>query len=209
MGDTHNTIETAVQLKRKGELIFPSDFRGLGTTHAIKKALSRLAQNGKIKRLTTGMYYIPKKDPLFGERPPSAEEVVEMIAKKEKINIKPAGSYALNRLGLTTQVPTRRVYITDGHAKQFSIGKLEIKFKPTTHKRLSRKGSISSLVIQALEELDINNIDKDTEQKIKMLLQNEKPPILKHDLELTPARISDYIVKLLKEKKNDILVKTN
>ncbi len=201
MGDIHSTIEAMIRQKKKGGLIFPSDFRGEGTDAAIKKALSRLAQKGEIKRLTHGIYYVPKMDSILGEHIPSADEVVDSIAKKEKVNVKPAGAYALNKLGLTTQVPTRRVYITDGHAKQFSLGRLEIKFKPTTHKRLSRKGKISSLVIQALEELDINNIDDKTKSSIQRLLRDEKPEILKHDLSLTSAKINDYIIKLLKEDK--------
>ncbi len=47
-----------------------------------------------------------------------------MLAKKEKIRVKPAGAYALHQLGLTTQVPTKLVYITDGHPRLFKLGKL-------------------------------------------------------------------------------------
>ena len=109
-------------------------------------------------------------------------------------------SSALNKLGLSTQVPTRLVYITDGPPRQLKLGKLEIKFKATSHKKLATTGKISALVIQALEELDLNNIDESRTARIRQLLLTEDPKKLKHDLTLAPARIHDYIVKLLNEK---------
>ena len=198
MKKTHTYIEHLLSKKKEGELIFPSDFRGTGTDTAIKKALSRLSAKGSIKRLAHGVYYIPKNDPILGEIRPSADDVVRMLAQKEKIRIKPAGAYALHQLGLTTQVPTRRVYITDGHPREFMLGKLQIKFKATTAKRLLRKGKISSLVIQALEELGTDKIDVETTAKIKSLLLKEDPKVLKHDLEVAPVKVNNFIIKLLK-----------
>jgi hypothetical protein len=199
MEKTHTHIEHLLSRKKKGELIFPSDFRGLGTDSAIKQALSRLTKKGLIKRLAHGIYYVPQIDPVLGEIRPGADEVVKMLALKEKIRIKPAGTYALHELGLTTQVPTRRVYITDGHPRQFVLGKLQIKFKATTAKRLLRKGKISSLVIQALEEIGTDKVDSETIVKIRELLLKENPRMLKHDLELAPVKVNNFIIKLLKQ----------
>jgi len=199
MEKTHSNIERLISRKKKGSLIFPADFRGLGTDSAIKKALSRLARAGAIKRLAHGIYYIPKTDPVLGEQLPGADEVVRMLAQKEKIRVRPAGAYALHRLGLTTQMPARRVYITDGHAREFMLGKLQIKFKATTAKRLLRKGKISSLVIQALEEIGTENIDPATTSKLRELLLRENPRMLKYDLELAPVKVNNYILKILKQ----------
>jgi hypothetical protein len=209
MVKAHTYIESIVLRKKDGELIFPTDFRGKGTEDAIKKALSRLAQKGVLKRLSHGIYYIPQIDPVLGELRPGADDVVKMLAKKEKIRVRPTGAYALHRLGLTTQVPTKLVYITDGHPRHFKLGKLQIKFKATTPKKLSTIGKISSLLIQALEEVGPENVDASMESKIQDLLKNEDPKKLKHDLALAPAKINDYIVKLLKKQENDRLVEPN
>jgi hypothetical protein len=209
MVKAHTYIESKLLRKKDGELIFPTDFRGKGTEDAIKKALSRLAQKGVLKRLSHGIYYIPKIDPVLGELRPGADDVVKMLAKKEKIRVRPAGAYALHRLGLTTQVPTKLVYITDGHPRFFKLGKLQIKFKATTPKKLSTIGKISSLLIQALEEVGPENVNASMESKIQELLKNEDPKKLKHDLALAPAKINDYIVKLLKKLENDRLVESN
>jgi hypothetical protein len=198
MENVHKHIEHSVSRRKKGDLIFPTDFRGKGAQTAVKIALSRLSKEGKLKRLAHGIYYVPKIDPLFGAIYPAAEEIAEAIAKKEKVRIKPAGAYALHRLGLTTQVPTKLVYITDGENRQIKIGKTTIRFKATTPKKMAMEGQLSSLVILALDELNAKNIDTDTEKKIKMILEKENPGLLKRNLALTSGRIHDYIIKLLK-----------
>lgn len=200
MEKTHTHIERAVTRKKGGSLIFPSDFRGMGTDVAIKQAFFRLTKKGVIRRLAHGIYYIPKIDPLLGELRPSADDVVRMIAQKEGIKIKPAGAYALHQLGLTDQVPTKRVYITDGNNRLISLGRLHIKFKRTTSKKLLRKGKISSLIIQALEEIGTESVDAEMRAKIYNLLKKENPRILKNDLALSPVKVNNYIIKLMKEK---------
>ena len=103
MTGTHKHIETSLARRKPGELIFPTDFRGKGTESAIKKALSRLATTGTLKRLAHGIYFVPKADPVFGTIYPPAEEVAKMIAKKEKVRIRPAGAFALHQLGFKPQ----------------------------------------------------------------------------------------------------------
>lgn len=202
IGKAHTAIEIAVSKKKGGEILFLTDFRGTGTQSAIKKTFSRLTEKGIIKRLAHGIYYTPKKDPVLGELIPGPEEVLRMIAKKEKITIKPSGAYALHKLGLTTQVPTKMVYLTDGPPKQLKLGKLEIKLKATTPKKLATKGKISGLVMQALEEIGTCKLSPATEQRIKELLLVENTRDLEHDLKLFSTRINDYIVRLLKNEQH-------
>jgi len=83
-----------------------------------------------------------------------------LLAKKERVQIRLAGAYALHKLGLTTQVPTRLVYITDGQSRLLAVGKSSIRFKAKAHKKFTTKGEVSSLLIQALEYLPPKDIDK-------------------------------------------------
>jgi hypothetical protein len=196
---------------KPGEIIFPSDFRGVGSQVAIKQALSRLTRTGKVRRLGHGIYYIPKRDPVLGEVRPAADDVVNRLAQKEHVRIRPAGAYALHRLGLSTQVPTKLVYFTDGNSKRFRLGKMEVRFKPTSPKKMSIKGELSGLVIQALEELGTSSITSDVEKKLAEFLLKEDPKILRHDLALATVKINDYIVRLLKKTavRDDQLASTN
>ena len=202
---THSIIESSIGKRKPGEIIFTTDFRGKGTQDAIKKSMSRLAKNGRIRRIAHGIYYIPKKDPVIGEIRPNPDKIIDMIARKEHIRVRPSGTYALHRLGLSPQVPTKRVYLTNGNAKQFMLGKIKIKFKPASPKKLAMRGKISSLVIQAVEEIGIDRINPEIENKLHGYLLSEDPKNLKHDLELASGKVNDYIVKLLRKgsQKND------
>jgi len=201
MDNVHKHIEHSILRHKKGAIIFPTDFRGKGSDTAIKMSLSRLCKEDKLKRLAKGIYYIPKVDPLFGTLLPVPEEVAEAVAKKEKVEIKPAGANALHRLGLTTQVPTKLVYITNGEDRQIKMGKTTIRFKATTPKKMAMEGELSSLIIQALSELKTKNIDSYTENKLKTLLEKETPNRLKKNLSIAPANIHNYILKLLNKPK--------
>jgi len=110
-------------------------------------SLSRLVKEGKIERLAHGIYFYAKIHPTMGKLQPSLDEIAEAIAQKEHIRIRPSGAYALNKLGLSNQVPTRIVYITDGQVKQIRFGKGSIKFKPVRPKKFGTIGKISGLLI--------------------------------------------------------------
>ena len=45
---------------------------------------------------------------------PSVEYIAQAIAKRDKAKIVPMGAYALNRLGLSTQMPMNVVLLTNG-----------------------------------------------------------------------------------------------
>jgi hypothetical protein len=191
-----------------GGVIFPSDFRGHGSQDAIKMALSRLVKQGHLKRLAHGIYYRPFIDPKLGELIPSPEAVAENLAEREQVRIRPAGSYALHKLGLSTQVPTKLVYLTDGHPRKLKVGKATIEFKATTPKKMALKGSISGLLILALEELDIDHINETTEKRIMGLLAREDYSNLIHDLRLAPGKIYNYLEKLLKRLEESSIFST-
>ena len=196
----HKQIEKKLVKIKKGQLLLLSNFREMGSDVAIRKAFSRLSNEGKIKRIARGIYLVPESDSILGELMPSMESVAEFIAKKEHIRIKPVGSYALHKLGLTTQVPMKLVYFTDGPARLIKIGKTTIKFKPTTPKKLALEGELSSLIIQALEELGTENLEAGTIKRIKELLKKEDPKKLMKDLKLAKATISKFLFALLNEK---------
>ena len=89
-----------------------------------------------------GFYVCPKVSELIGEVMPTAEEVAQGIAKRDKIKLVPTGTYALNALGLSTQVSYETLFfLTDGAApNQLKVGKRTIKLKRTTPKKPVSQG---------------------------------------------------------------------
>jgi DNA-directed RNA polymerase subunit K/omega len=190
-----NQIEKVINTKRKGSLILPDDFIDYGSSEAIRKALDRLEDKKIIIRVAQGIYVQPKISQLIGPLTPSAEEIAEAIAKRDRIRTIPSGSYALNALGLSTQVPMKIVLLTDGSPREIKVGKRTIKFKRTTPKNLMAKGKISRLVIQALKEIGNGKVKIEEEQKILELLKKENEKDLKHDIALAPV----WIQKIMKK----------
>lgn len=202
MKSIEKQIEKSITTKRKGTLFIPDDFLSYGSSEAIRKALGRLEDKKIIIRVSQGIYVQPKISKLIGPLTPSAEEVAEAIAKRDKIRTIPTGSYALNALGLSSQVPMKIVLLTDGSPREIKVGKRSIKFKRTTPKNLMAKGKISRLVIQALKEIGIGKIRIEEEHKILELLKKENVIDLKHDIALAPVWIQKLMKKALTDGQN-------
>ena len=197
-----NKIVAQIAALPKGELLLPVDFQELGSSEAVRLSLFRLEKKDFIVRVAQGIYVRPKESSLIGKLTPSAEEVAEAIAKRDRIRTVPTGSYALNALGLSTQVPMNIVLLTDGSPREIKVGKRTIKFKKITPKNLLAKGRISRLAIQALKEIGNGKITAEEEQKILGLLRKEEVNNLKHDIALAPVWIQKIMKKALSDGKN-------
>ncbi len=202
MQSIEKQIEKSIKSKPKGTLILPDDYVSYGASKAIQKSLERLADKQVIVRVAQGIYVRPKISKLIGTLVPSAEEVAEAITKRDRIRTVPAGSYALNVLGLSTQVPMNIVLLTDGSPREIRVGKRKIKFKKTTPKNLLAKGKISRLVIQALKEIGNGKVSAQEETKIIELLKKEEVKDLKHDIALAPAWVQKIMIKAISDGKN-------
>jgi predicted transcriptional regulator of viral defense system len=199
---SNQIVETIIK-KGRGKIIFTNDFSLLGTEFAIRQTLSRLCKEGLILRISAGIYIYPKISKLVGVVYPSVEEVVKQIAKHEKSRIVPTGLYALNKIGLSTQVPMRFVFLTDGAARELKIAGIKVKFQKTIAKNLSFKGKLTILVVSALKEIGKNNLQENELQRINELLSHETKVIILHDSKLAPNWIAEIMLNTLKTKNNE------
>jgi hypothetical protein len=181
----------------RGSVIFVDDFLDYGNPESVKKALLRLQKKDILVRLAHGIYLYPKVDKELGVLFPSTEEIGKAIARRDKARIVPTGILALNMLGLSTQVPMKIVYLTDGATRIVKIGKRTITFKKTSPKNLLVKGKLSSLAVQALKSIGRNNVDVETIEKIKAILKNEKKENIKNDAKLSPAWINKILTNII------------
>ena len=98
------TAKIRRKINRGGERVWrPEDFRHLPFT-AVAQALSRLARQGAIERLSKGVYYRPRPTALGKSRPNPAH--IRRLASGRK-TIFPSGLAAANLLGFTTQTAAR------------------------------------------------------------------------------------------------------
>ncbi len=199
---TNKVIDELKKLQ-KGTVLFVDDFLDFGNPESVKKALFRMEEKGLLIRLAHGIYLHPKKDKDLGVLYPSAEEIAIAIAKRDRARIIPTGVQALNKLGLSTQIPLKVVFLTDGAARSIKIGKRTITFKKTSPKNLLAKGEISGLAIQALKSIgqyksDNYRIEDDVLTRLLTILKKEKKENILHDAKLAPAWINKILMSATK-----------
>ena len=190
-----NKIANGLKLQPKGSVFFVNDFLDYGNPDTVKKALLRLKEKETLVRLAHGIYLYPKIDKELGILFPSTEDIAKALARRDKARIVLTGVQALNKLGLSTQVPMKVVYLTDGATRNIKVGKRTITFKNTSPKNLLAKGEISSLVIQALKTIGQSKVDEKAISKIKILLQKEKIENIINDAKLAPAWINKILTQ--------------
>lgn len=193
-----NIITNSIKKRGRGALFFPSDFSKVGERSAVLKALERMTNVGTIIRVARGIYCYPKidKELGLGTLYPTYEEIAQAIAKRDKARIVPAGIYAMNRLGLSTQVPMNIVYLTDGSPRKVVInGNRGILFKHVAPKNLAFKNQLALLINSALKEIGQDNVTDEDKDHIKSLLSNEPKDIILQDIKLMP----DWIASIIRE----------
>ncbi|MBN1904528.1 MAG: hypothetical protein JW927_05460 [Deltaproteobacteria bacterium] len=184
----------------RGWVFTPVHFSDLGSRDAVASALRRARQSGIIRQLARGLYDYPRNDKEFGILSPSTESVARALAGRDAVRLQPSGAYAANLLGISTQVPMKILYLTDGSSRKVKIGKKEITLKKTTPLNMATAGRKSGLVIQALRHMGQKHVDEDVIVKIDSQLDaNSRKQMLK-DVRFAPAWIADIMRRLSKNE---------
>jgi hypothetical protein len=138
----------------EGKAFSAKDFLDIGSRTTVDVALHSLTKEGEIRRIQRGLYDMPKVNPaLGGKLSPDIDEAARAIARRQRWKIVPEGSWAANLLGLSTQVPSKIIYLTDGPNKEVPIGRRSIYFKHARPKAMAGLEGKFALVVQALRHL--------------------------------------------------------
>lgn len=197
MSSISKQIENKVLSYKPGTVFFLDSFYDIESTEeAIRKTLGRLVEDKRIVRVARGIYCYPKKDKWDGANlRPSIEDIAIAVADRDKVRIIPTGEYALNKLGLSTQVPANAVFITDGSSRKISIGSGKgILFKHTSEMRsFAYNSKLVQMIVFALKEIGKNNATDEQLGIIKNHLDQLPIDTYKEDLKLAPAWIRQII----------------
>ena len=150
-----NTFET-------GTVFTATDFADIADAKTVHMSLTRLTDENTIRKVTRGIYLKPKFSTLLNEelhaRP---DDVAHSIARNYGWTIIPSDAAALNVLGLSTQVPAKWQYISNGPYKEYNINGTQISFKHTNkNTELTQVSYKTALVIRALKALGKNNVSE-------------------------------------------------
>ena len=193
-----NKITMRLRGKGRGSIVFQQDYAECGSPSAVKSAFFRLYVDGVLIRLAHGVYLYPKEDTEYGIGfvYPSIEKIAQAIAKRDKAKIVPTGAYALNRLGLSTQIPMNVVFLTNGTPRQIKVGNGRgILFKHSSSgKNFAYKSELTMLVVSAMRTIGKEKI---TEKEKSLLIEHVRTLSDKefnHDIKLVPAWVRKILM---------------
>ncbi|QIE48212.1 hypothetical protein G5B38_21650 (plasmid) [Pseudohalocynthiibacter aestuariivivens] len=183
--------------KGRGAIFAPSDFLDIGSRASVDQALSRLADHGVIRRLTRGLYDYPKKSPRFGYVSPSADDVAQAVARKDNQVLQPSPAMAANQLGLSTQVPSKPTYMTDGPTRVKTIGQQVIQFRNASSKTLVGAGQKTGAVFQALRYVGKDRVDDQVIGKLARALDDKDRTLLSKQSKHVPAWMHPVVQQIV------------
>ena len=180
----------------RGTIFFPSSFPAYGDIKSVSKSLERLTNDAVIVRLDNGIYLYPKidKELGLGVLYPSVEDIALQVAKRDRAHIAPTGAYAMNLLGLSTQVPMNVVFMTDGSPRKIKLGNNRtITFKHTVPKNLAFTNKTAQLATFALKEIGQNSVNEEHLKTLKHVFTTINEKSIEEDNKLMPAWIRKII----------------
>ena len=183
----------------RGSIFFPEDFSFVGGVKLVGAALMRLCDEGIITRVAQGIYCYPQIDDKYGmgQLMPSIDEIAHAISNRDKSRIVPTGTYAMNILGLSTQLQANVVYYTDGSPRRVNVGNGRgILFKKSNEmKRFAYKNELMQLIVAALREIGNGKVSEEEINIIKNRISEVNDAEFNKDIALAPA----WVQNLLKE----------
>ena len=199
MDSIQKNILARMRKLRAGKIHTSKDFLDLGSRAAVDQALSRLAAHNTIRRLGRGLYHIPRMNQTLGiELAPDMDAVAHAIARKTGSRVVPSGAVAANWLGVSTQVPAKPVYLTDGKSRSIRVGSTVFTMKHVSPRDLPLGNPTSALVFQALRYLGKGSISDDTVTHLRERLPAEDRRKLLKDLWCVTGWIAEVARKVCK-----------
>lgn len=198
MNSVAQEIGCSIDAIGRGRIFFADDFVNMGSAENIRQTLGRFTKNEKIVRVANGIYCYPEVDDKLGlgVLMPTLDQIANAIAERSHARIVPTGDYALNVLGLSSQVPLNCVYLTDGSPRKVEIaGGRGVIFKKTAPKNLSFKNRLAMLVTSALKSIGRENVTAEQIAHIEQLLKKEDKDSVLADLALMPIWIRKIVAK--------------
>lgn len=190
-------VQRRIRARGEGAVFAAKDFLDLGNRAAVDQALSRLERGGMIRRISRGVYDYPRRNERLGlTLSPSPEEVVHAVTKRDTGRVQVSGAGAANALGLSTQVPARIVYLTDGESRRMRLGDQVVELRHTTPRNLATAGKVSGTVIQALRHLGRQHVDESTVRHLQRVLSEEDKERLRKDRIHAPAWMQPVLLEI-------------
>jgi hypothetical protein len=165
-----NLLLSRIESSEHSKVWTATDFFDLGSRDAVDKALQRLVNVNKIRRIGRGLFDLPRINKLTGQiEQPDYRNVIAAISRRDQARMLVDRLTSANDLGLTNAVPGQINILTDSRLKPVKVGNLVINFKHTAPSKLYWADRPGMRVVQALYWLRdvINQNNQEQVESIK------------------------------------------
>lgn len=196
MQSIENKVFNSIKGSGRGYVFSSADFAEKYNGTTVDWVLSNFVRQNKIRRIMRGIYDFPKYSELLQQYlSPEIDKVAHALARKFKWRIEPSGDTALYLLGLSTQVPARYIYLSDGPKREYEVMGNQLEFKKIALKNVGFKYAESALLVQAIKSLGKDNISADIITKLKQKIDSKLYPKIIKDTKT----VTDWIYNVIKQ----------
>ena len=189
-------IKNRIDTLGEGAVFIANDFPEIADYETVRRALNRMVDAGVIQRILRGVYYSTHFNDFLQEHMvPDPHLVALAIARKFNWSIAPAGTTALNMLGLSTQVPAAYFYVSNGPYNSFECGNIKIEFVHRSPRELTGMSDKTALIIQGIRALGKGKVSRADVAKIRSKLSESERQTLLKEAAVTTA----WVYRIIKE----------
>lgn len=179
-----------------GTVFVTSDFTDIATATTVRKCLGRQTEEKTIRRIIDGVYEKPVYSNILKEYiPANPEKIAYAIARSFHWTIAPCGDVALNKLGLSTQVPVVWSYISDGPYRKFTWDNVTISFKHRANRQISLMSEPTILVVEAIKTLGKDRVD----EGVIKIMRNRLPENKRKQILEEATGVSEWIYEVIRK----------
>jgi len=207
----YDKLRRQVEKRGRGTVFVTREFLEQGSRAAVDEALSRLAKEGIIRRLGRGLYDYPRFHLTLGPVPADLDLVAAALARKSGSRLQSIGARTANVLGLSTQIPARSIYLTDGRRRTVQVDGQTIEMRHASPNTLAGAGRTEGAVIQALCHLGPEGINADAVSRLRHILTPRERAALRREMFSAPGWLIPTLQQIVQgeakvagdKKKND------
>ncbi|MCQ2084533.1 MAG: DUF6088 family protein [archaeon] len=159
---------------KDGAVFCISDIPAGGSSHdSVKTRLSRACASGKIRRIIRGIYHKPRFNPIINDYVPyRIQDLVDAVSRMNGWRVLPAGDICLNILGLSTQVPAKHTYYSDGPNHSYDFDGTVVEFRHRSSRDFPASDR-SAFIVQAVKARGRNNCDPEFMAALSRYIKKE------------------------------------
>lgn len=182
-----------MRASKSGAVFTAVQFLDLGTRAGIDQALSRLCRAGKIRRAGRGLYDIAGSHPWFGTLSPGIDAMAAAMTARSGLELRPTGAEAANMLGLSEQVPAKRIYLTSGKSRKMLLGGHPIELRRRSSRFMAMSAQPTGLIVSAMKSLGKDHITTRRLAELHQRLPARERKTLLKELPLAPAWMHPFL----------------